>query len=112
MLFRSEEGDGELIVLFQASNEDDDYDPVPLDETGTPFYEITVNSPTVVNGETLVYTVHTGHVPEGAILQYKLSGPDTFTDDDVVGGLVGTFEVVLDRTDTTTIYDNDGNGKG
>tara|TARA_B100000131_G_scaffold26798_1_gene25502 strand:- start:320 stop:3367 length:3048 start_codon:yes stop_codon:yes gene_type:complete len=101
-------------ILFPDDDEDDDddddYDPVPLDETGTPFYEITVNSPTVVNGETLVYTVHTGHVPEGAILQYKLSGPDTFTDDDVVGGLVGTFEVVLDRTDTTTIYDNDGNG--
>ena len=38
-----------------------------------------------------------------------MSGPDTFTDDDVVGELVGTFEVVLDRTDTTTAYDDDGN---
>ena len=97
------------IIFDDEEDDDDDYDPVPLDETGTAFYEITVDSPTVINGDTVVYTVHTGHVPAGAILQYTLSGPDSFTDTDVVGGLVGTFEVVLDRTDVATAYDDDGN---
>ncbi len=103
-----EDPDIDPIVFPDNPSEDEEYDPVPSDADGNAFYQILVDKPQVENGETLTYTVHTGHVPFGAILQYSLDGPNEFDDSDIVEPMVGTFVVQELRTDTTQGFDANG----
>ena len=104
----TEDPDIDDIVFEDNPDTDEEYDPTPLDPDATPFYQILVDKPQVLNGETLTYTVHTANVPFGAILQYTLSGTNGFDDDSIVGNMVGTFVVQELRTDTTEGFDANG----